>query len=104
MDGGWSNGVGSVKSPVVMLRASTGPARRGRSTDLGLQRPAPVNHVPGLADYALDQQHLFHRPADRVDLAAAEPITAIIDGDVRLRRGAERQRRAAFDEMAHQPS
>ena len=56
----------------------------------------------GLADDAFDQQDLVHRPADRLDLPRTLPVVAIVDGEVRLGRRAEHQRRAAFEQMADQ--
>ncbi len=42
-----------------------------------------------LADGAFDQQDFIHGPADRRDLLRAQPVAAIVDGEMRLGRRAE---------------
>lgn len=64
--------------------------------------PAAMFDMCGLADNALDQHDFLHRPADRRDLLAAEPVAAIVDRHVRFGRGAEHHRGFAFEKMTDQ--
>ena len=53
----------------------------------------------GLADHAFHQDDLVHRPADRRHPLRAQPVAGIVDRHMRLRRGAERERRVVRDQV-----
>lgn len=66
----------------------------------GVKQPPAMFDMGRAPDDAFDQQDFADGPADGRDRLRAQTIAAIVDRDMRIRRGAERERGLMFEQVA----